>query len=218
VEASKAVTIRRRAKSYFFQKYCQGKGLDIGASSSRPENRWWKPLKLDCEAWEEAGGIHAESTRPELTGDATYMEGIPDETYDWVQASHLLEHIPDAEVALKNWMRILKPGGFLIICVPHADYYERKGIKPSLHNKHHVHFFHPFQDREDVRSLFTLLANTVGQQNIIYMNECTEGCDDYTVSGIHPMVYNCEYSIEAVIRKGGGRPFEYQRPVQFEKF
>ncbi len=45
-----------------------------------------------------------------------------DDTFDIVHASHILEHIPwqEADEVLKEWVRILKPGGVLEIWVPNA--------------------------------------------------------------------------------------------------
>lgn len=39
---------------------------------------------------------------------------------DGIHASHILEHFFDYEAFLKECYRILKPGGFLRICVPHC--------------------------------------------------------------------------------------------------
>lgn len=41
-----------------------------------------------------------------------------DSTYDFVFASHVLEHISDDKKALKEILRILKPGGIAILSVP----------------------------------------------------------------------------------------------------
>lgn len=41
-----------------------------------------------------------------------------DETYDFVFASHVLEHIPDDEGAISEIRRILRPGGMAVLPVP----------------------------------------------------------------------------------------------------
>jgi predicted SAM-dependent methyltransferase len=47
---------------------------------------------------------------------------IPDNTYDWVHASHVLEHVPwwNTKKALRDVCRVLKPGGKLTVWVPDA--------------------------------------------------------------------------------------------------
>ena len=44
--------------------------------------------------------------------------GFPDECFDIILASDVLEHLQHDGVALSEWNRLLKPGGLLIIFVP----------------------------------------------------------------------------------------------------
>ena len=43
---------------------------------------------------------------------------IPDNTYDVVICNHVLEHVKDANVAMREILRVLKPGGWAILLVP----------------------------------------------------------------------------------------------------
>lgn len=58
----------------------------------------------------------------EFVGDAISMKLFRDDEYSEIYASHVLEHIPwfEADKALKNWFRILKPKGYLDVWVPDA--------------------------------------------------------------------------------------------------
>jgi SAM-dependent methyltransferase len=49
--------------------------------------------------------------------DATNPQ-YADESFDLLIASDVLEHITDEGTALRSWLRILKPGGRLLVCVP----------------------------------------------------------------------------------------------------
>lgn len=66
--------------------------------------------------------------------DVTYYPGVdsvvdlsvypwpwPDNSIDGIHASHVIEHLPDQVQFIKECHRILKPGGFLRLCVPHAS-------------------------------------------------------------------------------------------------
>ncbi len=53
------------------------------------------------------------------TGDATDLD-FPDDTFDAVICSEVLEHLPDPDGALIEIRRVLKPDGRLCISVPHA--------------------------------------------------------------------------------------------------
>jgi SAM-dependent methyltransferase len=77
-------------------------------------------------------------------------------SFDVVIASHVLEHLENARGALEDWMRVLRPGGLLIIGVPmHLPLvarlararFRRRGRKRV---RAHCHFF-------SMRSLMELL-------------------------------------------------------------
>ncbi len=43
---------------------------------------------------------------------------LPDSSFDFVHASHVLEHIPDDVAAMRELRRILRPGGTALLAVP----------------------------------------------------------------------------------------------------
>ena len=69
-------------------------------------------------------------------GDAVFMKGVADDSFDCVHSSHCLEHLSNPVEALKNWIRICKVGGHLVISVPDEDLYEQ-GYWPSKFNPEH---------------------------------------------------------------------------------
>lgn len=48
---------------------------------------------------------------------------------DFVFSSHLLEHINDYKAALKEWWRLVRPEGHLVLYLPHKDLYPRTGTE-----------------------------------------------------------------------------------------
>ena len=46
---------------------------------------------------------------------------VPSGTYDFVLSSHMLEHTANPLRALSEWDRVLRPGGGLVLVVPHRD-------------------------------------------------------------------------------------------------
>jgi SAM-dependent methyltransferase len=61
-----------------------------------------------------------ESTYPADTIylDITHMPEIPDNTYDVILCSHVLEYIPEDQEAMRELRRVLKPDGIALIQVP----------------------------------------------------------------------------------------------------
>lgn len=62
---------------------------------------------------------------------------------DAVYSSHCLEHISDSVDAIREWHRVLKVGGFLVIAVPHRDLYEKRLTLPSRWNGDHKRLYTP---------------------------------------------------------------------------
>jgi SAM-dependent methyltransferase len=168
----------RREREGFFEKYCQGKGLDIGYGGD--------PVVPGVMGWDFEHG------------DAQHLKSLDDASFDFVYASHLLEHLPDVELALGNWWRVLKPGGYLIVVVPHRDLYEKKATLPSYFNDDHEHFFLPDHDEApDTLGLAPLINRVLRGAEIVYCKTCDEG---YVNPGAE-LPSQGEYSIEAVVRK-----------------
>ena len=69
-------------------------------------------------------------------GDANNCSNIEDNTYDFVHASHLLEHMDNPHEAFRHWVRICKPKGYIIAAVPHEIFYEKCNW-PSHYNGFH---------------------------------------------------------------------------------
>ena len=57
-------------------------------------------------------------------GDARDLSRFPENTFDWIYASHVLEHFDYKDAlgaALKEWRRVLEPCGTLYLSVPDLD-------------------------------------------------------------------------------------------------
>lgn len=106
-----------------FEKYLKGDGIDIG---SGPD-----PLRVP------SGTVRTWDLQD---GDAQKMAGVPDNTYNFVYSSHCLEHMRDVPESLSNWVRILKPGGWLYVVIPDYILYE-KMTWPSRFNADHKQSF-----------------------------------------------------------------------------
>lgn len=123
-ETSKAL-IRRLQDARYVNTYFTGEGIDIGAGPD-PLSRYSQqfPLMTGLKVWDVQDG------------DAQKMENVPDNTYDFVHSSHCLEHLFDPHEAFQNWIRICKPGGYIVTTIPDEDLYEQ-GVWPSNHNPDH---------------------------------------------------------------------------------
>jgi SAM-dependent methyltransferase len=69
-------------------------------------------------------------------GDANYITRYVREQFDFVYASHCLEHMHEPRKAILEWWQLVKPGGHLFFTVPDEDLYEQ-GVFPSRFNEDH---------------------------------------------------------------------------------
>ena len=69
-------------------------------------------------------------------GDANHITRHVHEQFDFVYASHCLEHMHDPRQAVLEWWQLVKPGGHLFFLVPDEDLYEQ-GVFPSRFNPDH---------------------------------------------------------------------------------
>ena len=53
--------------------------------------------------------------------EATDLHGIGDRAYDFVFASHVIEHVANPLKALAEWSRIVREDGSIVLVVPHRD-------------------------------------------------------------------------------------------------
>jgi SAM-dependent methyltransferase len=180
-ETSKARS--RREKEQFEITYAPHdlSGIDIGCSDD--------PLNHTFRRWDLVFG----------DGDATEMEGVPDEKFWTVYASHVLEHLQYPRRAIKRWWDICKTGGYIIICVPHRDLYEKKKMLPSQWNIDHKYFWHP--DHEEppcTKCLKKEILEATPRADIVSYRILQDGYDYSMPNDHHPIG---EYSIEAIIKK-----------------
>jgi SAM-dependent methyltransferase len=132
-ECSKSIA-RRLADVNFTSRYFVGHGLDLGG---KPD-----PLGLYAELFCRMESVR---TWDWEDGDAQFLASVADGSVEFVHSSHCLEHLVDPYEGLKNWLRVVKPGGHLIVTVPDEDMYEQ-GIFPSTFNRDHKWTFTVFKE------------------------------------------------------------------------
>ncbi|VTU02535.1 Methyltransferase type 11 OS=Acidiphilium sp. JA12-A1 GN=ACIDI_19c00220 PE=4 SV=1: Methyltransf_23 [Gemmataceae bacterium] len=127
-ECSKAAA-RRMHTAGFATHYLVGDGLDVGSGSD--------PLSKVAHLFPL---IRSVTTFDLPDGDAQLLAKHPDDRFDFLHSSHCLEHVRDPREALRNWVRVVRPGGHLVVLVPDEDLYEQ-GVWPSTFNPDHKHTF-----------------------------------------------------------------------------
>lgn len=143
-ECSKSIQRRMRDPSFMKDYFC-GNGIDIGG---KPD-----PLVLYKELFPLMKNVQTWDIEQ---GNAEFLNDIEDDTYDFVHSSHCLEHLNDPSEGLKNWIRVLKKGGYLIVTVPDEDLYEQ-GVFPSDFNHDHKWTFTIYKEKTWSKKSINLL-------------------------------------------------------------
>jgi SAM-dependent methyltransferase len=159
-ECSKSI-MRRLAEPNFVNRFFRGEGIDIGGAPD--------PLALYVELFPLMRSVKVWDLSD---GDGQAMTGVPDGHFDFVHSSHCLEHLHDPAEGLRNWFRILKPGGHLIVTVPDEDLYEQ-GQFPSTYNADHKWTFTIFKTEswsEKSRNVVDLIATLGAEADVQRLN------------------------------------------------
>jgi ubiquinone/menaquinone biosynthesis C-methylase UbiE len=134
-ETSKSIK-RRFGDGSFHSRFFVGVGIDIGGGNDPlAAYKTFFPAIKEVMQWEQ-----------EPHGDGQYLNTVPDGRFDFLHSSHSLEHMQDPSIALANWIRVVRPGGHLIITVPDEDLYEQ-GRWPSRFNGDHKWSFTAYKQK-----------------------------------------------------------------------
>ena len=190
-EASKAA--RRRAKDpAFTDVYLVGEGVDIGAGpDGLSKLKELFPRITAVRDWDIPDG------------DAMLMQSVSDATFDFVHSSHCLEHLYSPAVALTNWLRIVKPGGYVVVTIPDEDLYEQ-GVWPSTFNPDHKFTFTTLKSQSwspRSVSLALLLATLEPVPELVKLEQLHQGYDWEGERRDLTYLTHAECAIEIVLRR-----------------
>lgn len=143
--------------------YCQGQGLDVGCGS-------WKIFPSAIGIDNGVGPDGAPTHRANLAGNGAKLELFADHYFDYVFSAHCLEDIADYQGALAEWWRVLKVGGRLVLYLPHADLYPRRG-QPGANTAHR----HDFLPADLVAAMQTCAPDWT-----LVEDQVRDGADEYS--------------------------------------
>lgn len=114
-------------------KFCVGDGVDIGFGGD--------PIVPHAICMDMPGRYANYMNHVQhLHGDARNLHWFRADALDWVYSSHVLEDFEDTGAVLEEWLRVVRPGGYLVLFLPdeqtYRAYCQMQGKPP---NAHHIH-------------------------------------------------------------------------------
>ena len=164
----------------FAKHFCKGYGIDIGC------NR---------QEWAFPGAIGVDLN----FNDGNDAYGFEYDDLDYIYSSHCLEHIDNYQASIRDWFRVVKPGGFLIIAVPHYQLYEKSFFLPSRFNDDHKRLYHPGVILMELHN-----SLPIGEWRLRHCQENDLGFDYTLPVEVHSAG---AYEIEVVIEKIAHYPY-----------
>jgi SAM-dependent methyltransferase len=122
-------------------RYLRGSGIEIGALQNPLELRQDTHVRYADRLTVDEARLHypeldqAMLVTPAILCDAAALSPVAGQSVDFVIANHVLEHLPDPLGALHEWLRVVRPGGYLYVAVPdHGNPLDRlRPITPPDH-------------------------------------------------------------------------------------
>lgn len=99
-------------------------GVELGGGAHNPfaipgcKNVNWTAERTLCT--EEEIRLCGEFLPVDIVADACALP-FPDASLGYLIACHVIEHIWDTIGALAEWYRVIRPGGYVFLIVPHRD-------------------------------------------------------------------------------------------------
>lgn len=99
-------------------------GIEIGASAHNP---FHIAGCLNVDYTDQTTVFTSEQLR--VSGEAAHVDLVSqgddlpfsDASLDYVLSSHVLEHFYDPVGAIREWLRVVRPGGYIFMIIPHRD-------------------------------------------------------------------------------------------------
>jgi ubiquinone/menaquinone biosynthesis C-methylase UbiE len=112
----------------------------------------------------------------------------PDASFDAIMCVEVFEHIPDPISAIKEFSRLLRPGGYLIITAPFcssthfAPYHFYTGFNRYFYNEHLANYGFSIEQIDENGNFFEYVA-----QELLRVQSCAEKYTDTSISLIDKM-------------------------------
>lgn len=157
--------------------YLTGNGIELATQGDpiAPHSIQFELLENDFAIYNSGHALYGPVQW--RSNNAIYNLPFKDHTLDYVASSHLIEDFLDWAPLLREWIRVLKQGGKLVICLPDKERWNDaivRGQPPNCAHKHesHVGELSGYTSALGIRPLVDAFTDTPpGDYNILFVGE-----------------------------------------------
>lgn len=196
------------------EPHCRGKqGLEVGGPTRYFSRGHYLPIYTvaagldNCNfssetIWEgkieEQGSIYFDGSRrlgTQYVREAGDLKSISDDKYDFLVSSHVLEHTANPIMVMNQWMRVLKPGGYLVLIVPHRDMtFDR--VRPITPLPHLIADFDAGMGEDDLTHIDDYVKYNVANMDKDAESNISRLKDNYKLRTMHHHVFDTQLVVE----------------------
>jgi len=134
------------AELMYLQASARGRLLDVGCGNgaflARMRTLGWDVQGVEPDP--QAAALAAEAYKLPVLIGTLQDAGLPDASFDAITMSHVIEHVPDPQLLLKECCRLLKENGRLVVLTPNITSLGHRLFRRSwlfLDPPRHLHLF-----------------------------------------------------------------------------
>lgn len=115
---------------------------NLGCGGMRPQDEWWWNIDTLKSFLKEGTPERIQLDSEPRYIDLNLLDGLPfaDNELDGIVCAHCLEHMTlhDCVKVLRECLRVLKPGGVIIVSVPDASVFRRHHHEDTMENAERI--------------------------------------------------------------------------------
>lgn len=111
-------------EAVWLQPHCQGLTADLGCGHDKVHPSVLGIDRLPAGEVGKHGCMSGTESRADVSADVGDLYFISDGTFDSAVSRHCFEHLKDPVATLREWLRILRPGGLLSLVLPDDTHHD----------------------------------------------------------------------------------------------